>query len=330
VAILEQIVSLSKKLWLWFAPPARSKDTTRHVILALVALLLAGHALLNFERFGLSVMLVANLALVGGVTWHFVHLARHYRRQDDAGFAIVKELKLERDPSREGGNGGYPCDGVWRCYRGMFDGARIQWLKVWVGSSQRGGTVWIASTEIVPAFDREFRIDASYAAEPVPAPHPRLPANRELWWEPRAWVGPWLDSLPEAAAAALHAFLRQDEHTVVTGRLVFCFVGELADAGPPAALAAFSRIVALARLLSASASETNVFDIHTSFHYVRYQEGKNSFELAIDPGENSSWVYVPTPANWPKQVPAWAAGRREEIVARLRAHLSKEFEFIAS
>jgi len=313
-------------------PPQTPRLKTWHIVVAgAVAGLLVVHAFWRSDGFWFLLMMLANLSLVGGATWYFVGLARHYRRQDDAGNAVVGELKLERDPAGEVGKGGYPCEEVWQCYRGLFDGASIKWLKVWVGGARRGGTVWIASTEIFPpAFEREFRIDASYAAKPVAAPHPRLPANREIWWQPQDWIASWLDSLPEATAAALDAFLRADRHSVVTGRMVFCFVTELGMDGAPAAHAAFREIVTLARLLRDSASETNAFDIHTSFHYVRYREGKNSFELAIDPGEKSSWVYVPTLENWPKQVPTWAAGRRGEIVARLRAHLAAEFEFVDS
>jgi len=215
--------------------------------------LLVVFAFWRSDTVGLSLILLANLALVGGVTWYFAAMALTYRRKEAAGAAVVVELGLAPDYAGEVGNGGYPCENVWQCYRGLLDGAEITWLKVWVGSSRRGGTVWIASTKISPPFAQEFRIDASYAAKPVPAPHPRLPANREIWWEPRDWVATWLDSLPEATAAALHAFLSEDRRTVVTGRVVFCFVPELGLDGAPAAHAAFREITALARRLRDSA-----------------------------------------------------------------------------
>ena len=311
------------------SPPKQLRLRARHVVVAIAVagVLLAG-TIWRPQWFLPVLMLLGYVVLIGGATWYFVAQARHYHRQEEAGTAVVNELKLERDSASETGNGGYPCESVWQCHRGLFDGARIKWLKVWVGSSQRGRTVWIASTEIFPAFEQEFRLDASYSSKPVPAPHQRLPANREIWWQPQEWIARWLDSLPEATASALHAFLSEDRHTVVTGRVVFCFVPGLAAEGAPAAHATFRELIALARLLSKSAEEINPFSIHTSFHYVRYQEGKNSFELAIDPGQDSSWVYVPTLENWPKQVPAWAAGRREQIVGRLRTHLEKSFEFI--
>lgn len=91
---------------------------------------------------------------------------------------------------------------------------------------------------------------------------------------------------------------------------------------------ALRELAALARLLSAPLADAKPFSIHTSFHFLRYQEGDDSFELTIDPGLTGSSVYIPNSANWPKEVPAWAAGRRDEIIARLRAHLSEEFELV--
>ena len=307
----------------------RKRVRAWHIVtVGAVAALLTVHLFWRAGAFwSVALQMLGTLALVAFATWYFLSLLRHYDRQADAANAVIAELKLERDPAGETGNGGYPCESVWECHRGLFDGARIKWLKVWVGSAQRGGTVWIASTEVFPAFEQDFRIDASYSGEADPAPHPRLPAGRRLFWEPRAWVAAWLAGLTEETAAALRAFLGRDRHSVVTGRMVFCFLTELSGEGPPAAYGALKEMTALARLLADSASETNSFDIHTSFHYVRYREGKNTLELAIDPGEGSSWVFVPTAANWPKQVPEWATGRREEIVTRLRAHLGQGFVF---
>ena len=298
----------------------------RHVIgFVALGLLIAG----VIWRYGYSFRLVT-YTMAGGVVWYLVSEWRAYRRQEAAAAVFVQNSKLELDSAGKTDHDGLLSGGeIWWCYRGLFEGARIKWIKGWIGSARRGRTVWIAATEIFPAFEQTFRVAASGTSFTVPTNHPRLPTGRNISCEPAGWVADWLDSLPAATADALRAFFDQNRRAGITGRTIFCSVENLGTEGAAAVHATFRELIALARLLSASASETNSYDIHTSFHYVRYQEGKNTLELTVDPGETAAWVYVPSAENWPRRVPHWAAGRRDVIVPRLLTHLdASRYRFI--
>jgi len=72
------------------------------------------------------------------------------------------------------------------------------------------------------------------------------------------------------------------------------------------------------------------FDVLVSFGYIVYSEGKRSFELTVEPGlKHPTIIHVPSPSRWEQEMPEWARGRREEILARIRpqcAHLNGEWK----
>ena len=198
-----------------------------------------------------------------------------------------------------------------------------------LGSGRTMNTGWIAATEIFPPFRQKFKITADPNWAVPGRLHPRLPEWVVGTCKRAGWIDAWLSSLPEASMAALDTFFRREPRPTITDREAYRRIGDFAGGKPDGIRTAFHELIAMAKLLEKSVEETNPYHIHTSFHCVRYQEGKNSFELTIDPGESDSWVYVPAPEQWARQVPPWAAGRRDEIVARLRAHLGAGFKFVA-
>ena len=51
-----------------------------------------------------------------------------------------------------------------------------------------------------------------------------------------------------------------------------------------------------------------------------YQEGTQFLSLQVEPmNQGPCRVYVPTQAAWQRQAPAWAQGRRDEILQRVRS-----------
>ncbi|MGD0808716.1 MAG: hypothetical protein ABSA91_03300 [Acidimicrobiales bacterium] len=53
---------------------------------------------------------------------------------------------------------------------------------------------------------------------------------------------------------------------------------------------------------------------------VIYWEGDRGFVFDGGWGVSPPVTYVPTPELWDEVVPSWMKGRRDEVVARLRAH----------
>lgn len=72
------------------------------------------------------------------------------------------------------------------------------------------------------------------------------------------------------------------------------------------------------------------FDVVVSFGYILYCEGKHSIELTVEPGlKHPTIIHVPSASRWDEQMPAWARGRREEIMSRIGskcAHLVYEWK----
>lgn len=65
------------------------------------------------------------------------------------------------------------------------------------------------------------------------------------------------------------------------------------------------------------------FDVHVSFHCIRYSEGERSLELDRDAsGGAHAVIYTPSPARWAVEMPEWARDRREEILQRIRSRCS--------
>ena len=71
-------------------------------------------------------------------------------------------------------------------------------------------------------------------------------------------------------------------------------------------------------------------DVLVSFGYILYSEGARSIELTVEPGlKHPTIIRVPSADRWDEEMPAWAHGRREEILSRIRpkcAHLDYEFK----
>ena len=66
-------------------------------------------------------------------------------------------------------------------------------------------------------------------------------------------------------------------------------------------------------------SKKDDFDVLITFLYILYSEGKNSFELQVEPGlKKPTVVYIPSPENWNKELPEWAQNRRDEILNRIK------------
>lgn len=73
------------------------------------------------------------------------------------------------------------------------------------------------------------------------------------------------------------------------------------------------------------------FTVHISFRYIRYIEGQDSIDLALDPsaGNDPSIVYVPTAQAWHHKMPTWARTRRDELLSRITTackHLNLEWK----
>lgn len=70
------------------------------------------------------------------------------------------------------------------------------------------------------------------------------------------------------------------------------------------------------------------WDILIAFRYIVYMEGDNRIEFQIDPGLKSpSVVHFPGRERWDTDLPAWARGRRDEIMERIKSkcgHLTYE------
>lgn len=302
----------------------------RHFVALALGLVLVIAGFDAFEWFGVLLLVTGWIATLAGILWILFAWIRFHRREAEAAEDVIRSLGLERDPEGERGTGGFPCVEILACYRGRFDGAPVQWINVRIGRLRRSATRWIASTGMSPPLRTPFQIARSLASLGQPAPHPLLPPGTVLACDSETRIGEWLAALEEPVRRQLQEHLLQPAGAGLSDHGVFRFVVGLDRLGVPAARTAFAEIIALARKLSATSGETAPYEIHASFHYVRYQEGASGFELDIDPGLAESWVYVPDPAEWVATMPAWAAGRRTEIVARLRANLDeKHFKFVA-
>ena len=75
---------------------------------------------------------------------------------------------------------------------------------------------------------------------------------------------------------------------------------------------------------------TEQYDVLIAFRYIKYSEGKNSFELRVDPGlKTPSIIHIPSPQRWNAELPQWAHNRREEILDRIKpmcVHLNCEWK----
>jgi ribose 5-phosphate isomerase B len=76
--------------------------------------------------------------------------------------------------------------------------------------------------------------------------------------------------------------------------------------------------------------ESQQYDVLISFRYILYSEGKNNFELRVDPGlKRPTIIHIPSVEKWNKELPEWAHGRREEILDRIKSkcvHLNCEWK----
>lgn len=65
------------------------------------------------------------------------------------------------------------------------------------------------------------------------------------------------------------------------------------------------------------------YDVLVSFRYILYSEGSRILDFQLDPGlKGPSIIHVPSPERWKQDMPAWAQGRREEILKRVRSKCS--------
>lgn len=75
-------------------------------------------------------------------------------------------------------------------------------------------------------------------------------------------------------------------------------------------------------------------EVLITFRSIVYQEGKNTLELAVEPGlKHGTVVHVPSESAWNEAVPDWARDRREEILGTIRqksAHLNCEWKEVSS
>ena len=71
------------------------------------------------------------------------------------------------------------------------------------------------------------------------------------------------------------------------------------------------------------------WDILLSFRFLKYMEGDKFLEFNIDPGlKTPTVIHIPSPERWEKEMPAWAIGRRDEILGRIKpkcAHIKPEW-----
>lgn len=71
-------------------------------------------------------------------------------------------------------------------------------------------------------------------------------------------------------------------------------------------------------------------DVLISFGYILYSEGGRSIELTVEPGlKHPTRIHVPSAERWDEEMPAWARGRRDEILSRIRdkcVHLDHEIK----
>jgi ribose 5-phosphate isomerase B len=72
------------------------------------------------------------------------------------------------------------------------------------------------------------------------------------------------------------------------------------------------------------------FDLLISFRFIKYMEGENSLEFEVEPSmKRPTVVHVPSEKTWAEKFPAWAAGRRTEILNRIKpkcSHLDWEWK----
>ncbi|MGY0002336.1 hypothetical protein [Micromonospora sp. I033] len=55
--------------------------------------------------------------------------------------------------------------------------------------------------------------------------------------------------------------------------------------------------------------------VHIGWRYIRYQEPFRRLELGVEPTvKGRALLYVPTVETWAREMPAWAQGRRDEIL----------------
>jgi ribose 5-phosphate isomerase B len=65
------------------------------------------------------------------------------------------------------------------------------------------------------------------------------------------------------------------------------------------------------------------YDLLISFRFIKYMEGENSLELEVEPSMiKPTVVHVPSEKTWDETFPAWAAGRRTEILDRIKPKCS--------
>jgi len=71
------------------------------------------------------------------------------------------------------------------------------------------------------------------------------------------------------------------------------------------------------------------YDLLIAFRYINYMEGWNRIEFQVDPGlKTPSVIHIPSPDRWDSELPEWARGRRDGILARVRgktSHMNREF-----
>jgi hypothetical protein len=77
--------------------------------------------------------------------------------------------------------------------------------------------------------------------------------------------------------------------------------------------------------------EAGEYKIEITWRALNYREGGGSFKIYIDPptryGQPFTF-YLPGPDRWNQVLPEWAAGRRDEIVGRIKeecAHFHAEW-----
>ncbi|MFO8088386.1 MAG: ribose 5-phosphate isomerase B [Desulfatiglandaceae bacterium] len=72
------------------------------------------------------------------------------------------------------------------------------------------------------------------------------------------------------------------------------------------------------------------FDLLISFRFIKYMEGNNSLEFEVEPSmKKPTVVHIPSEKTWDEKFPAWAAGRRTEILNRIKpkcSHLDWEWK----
>jgi hypothetical protein len=69
--------------------------------------------------------------------------------------------------------------------------------------------------------------------------------------------------------------------------------------------------------------------VHIGWRYIRYQEPFRRLELGVEPmveGQRDL-LYVPTGETWAREMPAWAQGRRDEILGVIFDRVSPYRDF---